>query len=220
MATVKQKRIRLVTPAGIARFPYLTQPDTKFNSDGEYKVNLLLDPSEPDVQELLEKLDELTAEAVEKAKEELIEKAKTKKAGEKAAAAVETHEPYRNAEDEDGEETGQIELRFKSKAQFKDRKTDKIVQRVIRLFGPDGKPLEEGTAVYGGAVIKVNFSPVPFYAAATKTAGITLQINAVQVIEFASGADASFYGFDAVEGADDDDEDTGDTPDAGEEDDF
>ena len=30
------------TPVGVAAFPYLSTPDTKFNEEGEYKVNLIL----------------------------------------------------------------------------------------------------------------------------------------------------------------------------------
>ena len=34
------------TPVGVAAFPYLSTPDTKFNEEGEYKVNLILTKEE------------------------------------------------------------------------------------------------------------------------------------------------------------------------------
>ena len=38
--------IGVVSPEGIAIYPHLTQPDTKFNALGEYKVSLSVDKSE------------------------------------------------------------------------------------------------------------------------------------------------------------------------------
>jgi hypothetical protein len=38
--------IRLTTPKGYAQYPYLKDPDTKFNPDGDYKVNLAMDDNE------------------------------------------------------------------------------------------------------------------------------------------------------------------------------
>ena len=38
--------IGVVTPAGTAIYPHLTQPDTKFNAMGEYKVSLSLTEDE------------------------------------------------------------------------------------------------------------------------------------------------------------------------------
>ena len=32
----------ITTETGVALYPWLTKPDTKFNEDGEYKVNLVL----------------------------------------------------------------------------------------------------------------------------------------------------------------------------------
>ena len=38
--------IGVVSPEGITIYPHLTQPDTKFNAMGEYKVSLSVDKSE------------------------------------------------------------------------------------------------------------------------------------------------------------------------------
>lgn len=216
----KPKRIRIVTPQGVAKFPYLTTPDTQFNSDGEYKVNIILDPADPDVQPFLDRLDELATEAVEKAKTDLIAGAKTPKLGERAAEAVIPQEPYREDLDSEGEPTGKIEVRFKTRARGT-RKDGSVWTRTVNLFDAKGKPLGEGVAVYGGAVIKVNFTPNPYYVAGTKAAGISLQLNAVQVLELSSGADASFYGFSSEEGFDSEDDaasSEGSNDDGGEED--
>ena len=34
--------VKYTTPKGVAKYPYLDKPDTKFNPQGDYKVNLLL----------------------------------------------------------------------------------------------------------------------------------------------------------------------------------
>lgn len=38
-----QKRVKFVTEAGRCQYPYLTKPDTQFDQDGIYKVNLIVD---------------------------------------------------------------------------------------------------------------------------------------------------------------------------------
>ena len=32
----------ITTPQGVALYPWLNKPDTEYNKDGEYKVNLVL----------------------------------------------------------------------------------------------------------------------------------------------------------------------------------
>lgn len=188
---------RFVTPVGIAKFPWLTTPDTRFNKDGEYRVSLLLDPSDPEAQEFLAKLDELHSEAIEKIKQDLISQAKNPKLGERIAASIVPQEPYREELDQEGEPTGRIEVRFKSKAKFT-RKDGTEVVITPRIFDAKAKPWDLTVPVYGGSKIRVNFTPNPYYVAATKAAGISLQLNAVQVLEAAQrGGDAGFYGFSA-----------------------
>jgi hypothetical protein len=38
----KKKLKKLTSPVGTAIYPHLSKPDTKFNEDGEYRVNLRL----------------------------------------------------------------------------------------------------------------------------------------------------------------------------------
>ena len=58
----KPKKPRYTTPAGIAQYPWLNKPDTKFNPDGEFKVNLEVDSES--AQSLVTFLDEQFAQAV------------------------------------------------------------------------------------------------------------------------------------------------------------
>ena len=50
------KRDNITTPTGVAVYPHLKRPDTKFNPDGDYSVKLRL-PAE-DAESLVEKIDE------------------------------------------------------------------------------------------------------------------------------------------------------------------
>ena len=40
------KYVKLVTPKGVAKYPWLTKADTKFNPDGVYKTDLLISSEE------------------------------------------------------------------------------------------------------------------------------------------------------------------------------
>ena len=39
---MKNKYTKIVTPVGIAQYPWLSSPDTKFSEVGDYKTNLIL----------------------------------------------------------------------------------------------------------------------------------------------------------------------------------
>ena len=57
-----------VTPKGELRYPWLTQPDTRFDPEGKYKVVLVLDAADPAVEELVGKIqDALNEKGLENA---------------------------------------------------------------------------------------------------------------------------------------------------------
>ena len=56
----RKRNPRVTTPKGLAVWPWLNEPDKKFNSDGEYKVNLQL--SREDAQEFIDRLKEIHKE--------------------------------------------------------------------------------------------------------------------------------------------------------------
>lgn len=197
MAKNKPKNPRYVTEAGIAVFPYLIEPDTEYDVNGEYKTKLRLDPEASlstdkgkDLGSLQEFLDEMLEKAVEKAKEE---NPKVKKIKEADA-------PY-TFDDENGD----LLVNFKLKASGKTRDGKEFTQAPA-LFDAKGKPFE-GDEIWGGSKIKVAFEVIPFY---TKMigAGITLRLKAAQILELrqGGGASADAYGFGAEEGYDEEDE--------------
>jgi hypothetical protein len=209
MATNKEKDkvIRGVTPKGVAIYPWLTTPDTKFNKNGDYRVTLKLEAA--DAEAFKETIDNAIADVEEKTKAELNgklkeattgkEKAKLKKALESMRVLV----PYKESVDDEGDPTGDYEFNFKSAASFTDSKTGKVIPRTLKIFDAKKKEITGNVAIFGGSIIKVAYMVSPYYIAAQDAVGVKLLMNAVQVIELNSGAaggTADSYGFDEEDG--------------------
>ena len=174
------KRPRYVTPAGIAQYPYLTTPDTKFNPDGDYKVNLEIDPTE-----ITTFLDEQLEASIAAAKKENPSK-----------KIKEGDAPYSV-----NEETGKVTLRFKLKAKVHPKNGESFDQSPA-LFDAKGKPLSKDIKIGGGSKMKVSYEILPYYTAIAG-AGISLRLKAVQVIdlvEYSSGGSGESYGFGKEDG--------------------
>lgn len=179
----KPKAQRYTTPAGIAQYPYLTKPDTKFNSDGEYKISVEIPGAA--AQDIVTFLDEQFAASVAKAKKE--------NPGKKIK---EGDVPYSVNDD-----TGKVTVRFKLKAKVTPKQGDPFEQRPA-LFDAKGKPIGADAKIGGGSKVKVAYELVPYYTAIAG-AGISLRLKAVQVIdlvEFSGGASSEAYGFGEEEG--------------------
>ena len=178
----KEKATRYVTPAGIAQYPYLTKPDTKFNPDGEYKCKLEI--SDPDaVARLTAFLDEQVEKSVELAKKDPGKKIKTGDA------------PYQL-----DEETGKLSMSFKLKAKVTPKKGDPFEQRPA-IFDAKGKPVKD-VSIGGGSKLKIAYEVVPFYTALVG-ASISLRLKGAQVlelVEFSGGASADSFGFGEEDG--------------------
>jgi hypothetical protein len=200
----KKKRVRLTSPKGIAKYPWLNKPDTKFDPSGVFRVSLLFDPEE--VQPFLDRLDEMADEAFEETKADLLEK------GNKLGAKQLTrNDPYEMEIDrETAEETGKVEVKFKMKHLIKTK--DGEIELTPSLFDAQGKSVDRNEVnVFGGSILRVNFTPRKYYVAGQKMAGVSLQLNAVQIIELAErGGNADYYGFGVEEdGFSADDADSG-----------
>lgn len=182
MAT-KPKLQRYTTPAGIAQYPYLSKPDTKFNPDGEYKISLEIPADE--AQAITAFLDEQLAVSIATAKKE--------NAGKKIK---EGDAPYSV-----NDETGAVSVRFKLKAKVTPKNGDAFEQKPA-IFDAKGKPITGDAKVGGGSKVKVAYELVPYYTAIAG-AGISLRLKAVQVIdlkEFSGGASADAFGFGKEDG--------------------
>lgn len=191
MSEKKARLPRITSPKGVAKYPWLSNCDTQYNTDGVYKINLLIPAAE--AVELCATLDAAAEAAFVKAKTE----AKTPA----IAKLISMRKPYTSELDEAGEETGNIEFKFKMYAKVK-MKDGSIKTMKPFIFDSKGVQMTVCPAVYGGSVCRVNFTPAPYYVAKDKEAGVSLRLNAVQIITLVTGGrgDAKSLGFGAEEG--------------------
>lgn len=169
----------ITTPAGIARYPHLNRPDTKYKEEGEYKVNLEM--SSEDAESFIKQIETIFGEFLSEKKREL-KKDKLK-----------LHDaPWQ-------ENDGQTILKLRVKAIGKSKKTGETFSRTPKLFNASGEEITDN--IGGGSKLKVAVVPYCWYTASLG-AGITLQPKAVQVLDLVTwgdGGTAESYGFDVSE---------------------
>jgi len=170
-----QTNVAFTTPKGIAQYPWLSKPDTKFSEEGDYKVNLIL--SKEEALPILKQINEVYAENIWK---------ETKKA--KGNEVKKAPPPWAEEKDEAGHPTGNIILKFKSKAAYKPA-----------IFDAKGIPMINSN-IWGGSEIKVAGTIAPYYTSLIG-AGVALRLRAVQVIQYVDGTQgASRFGFEETAG--------------------
>lgn len=197
----KKSRKSLVSPRGVARYPWLNKPDVKFKEGGQYHVELIL--AEADVKGIeeacTEALQAFVAEDLEG------EKDKAKKA---QRSKWERHLPIQDELDADGNPTGRKLVKFVSNAtrKMKDGSTE---SRRLAFADARGKPVTNVPPIYGGSELKIAYQPSAGRWDAQKKFGVTLYINAVQILKLAEGNSgvAAFEdegdGFEATDSAGD-----------------
>ena len=180
----KNMYAKIVSPEGVSKYAWLTKPDTKFDKDGHFKVNLVVSAEE--AQPLIQQIDAEMKKSAEIAKE------KNKKAVKMA------NPPYETETDDTGAETGNIEFKFKRKAQII-ASDGKVIPFKVAIFDSSGTPMTD-TNVWSGSKMKVSAELVHWYTAMAG-AGVSLRLRAVQITQLVEGGsdNASGYGFDKVD---------------------
>lgn len=183
--TTPKKAPRLLSVKGVAVYPWLLEPDTRFDAEGAYSVKLRI--AEADAQGMIKTMDATWAEF-----QATLKGPKAKKAPNSLG--------YNMEFDEEGNETGFVIFNFKTKASYVSKKTGKRMEMKPDLFDAKGNPLKDLKNLWGGSIIKVNYSPAGYESGSNL--GVTLRLNAVQVFELrkGGGGDASSYGFGEEEG--------------------
>lgn len=183
MSTTKVKA--LVTPTGNALWAKVTEPQSnKFNPTPMYSMSVIFTPEEAEgfkgkMQALLDNFYDETFAEIKPAKQKTLAKA----------------DLFREAEDKDGNLTGELELRTK---QFS--KDFKGKDQIMPIVDSSGKDITEGCPLVGnGSRVRAKVFPKLYYMASTNTVGISFRLNAVQIIELVEYGNAS-GGFEAVEG--------------------
>ena len=182
----KNNYVKIVSPEGISQYAWLTQPDTKFDTDGHYKVNLIVpfDKAQPLIKQINAEMEASLKIAKEKNKGKTIKRA---------------NPPYEEEMDEKNVPTGNIIFKFKRKAQII-AKDGKVIPFKVAIFDSSGKPLIDAN-VWSGSEMKVSAELVHWFTAMAG-AGVSLRLRAVQITKLVEGGagNAEGYGFDRVEG--------------------
>jgi len=182
----KNNYVKIVSPEGISQYAWLTQPDTKFDTDGHYKVNLIVpfDKAQPLIKQINAEMEASLKIAKEKNKGKNIKLA---------------NPPYEEEMDEKNVPTGNIIFKFKRKAQII-AKDGKVIPFKVAIFDSSGKPLID-TNVWSGSEMKVSAELVHWFTAMAG-AGVSLRLRAVQITKLVEGGsgNAEGYGFNNVEG--------------------
>jgi hypothetical protein len=182
----KNNYVKIVSPEGISQYAWLTQPDTKFDTDGHYKVNLIVpfDKAQPLIKQINAEMEASLKIAKEKNKGKTIKRA---------------NPPYEEEMDEKNVPTGNIIFKFKRKAQII-AKDGKVIPFKVAIFDSSGKPLID-TNVWSGSEMKVSAELVHWFTAMAG-AGVSLRLRAVQITKLVEGGsgNAEGYGFNNVEG--------------------
>lgn len=187
----KKKNI-MTSPKAPCKWAFLSKPNTKWKEEGEYKVTLVFAEDDP----FISKLTELSNEAFEEIK-----------AGLKPAQAKTAKQvlPFKPELDADGEETGNVEVSFKTNASRIDKATNKVIQMKPRIYDAKNQLVKKELMIGNGSVLNVNFSYVPQFVKGE--CYLSLYLNAVRVVtlvEFAPDGSSMFGeaeedGFDADE---------------------
>jgi hypothetical protein len=182
MSTVMIPPVKITTPVGTAKWPWLNEPDTKFNPDGEYRVELVL--AEDDGVSLEARLKEIRDKAF----------AEYKKAGGGRGVKLAPHFPISvNQED------GTFSVKAKLKAKIATRSGRTWEQRPV-LFDSRGTPIKGEIRIGSGSRIRLSLEVAPFNAPSIGV-GVTLRLRGVQVIEVKEpkANSATDFGFGAEE---------------------
>lgn len=164
-----KRGLQYTSPAGVAKWCWLTKPNYKWDADGEFSVTLVLDKEDaaPFIETIEEQLDDLVSDLKNEGKKKV----------------KEAPRPYQDEEDDEGNPTGAIQFKFKSKAKAKPR---------IPMYDSQGTPMED-IDVWAGSKLKVSSWLNPYVAPIG--AGISMRLRAVQVLDLVSGGANGIEGF-------------------------
>lgn len=170
---------KLRIPASVARFPWVSKPQTRFKPEGVYKVEQVLDPKVETHAKFLTQLEELSDQV-------------QKKLGKAKGAKM--NRPYMDLLDENEEPTGKVVVKASTSAKDQDGN-----DRKLTLVDGAKQPVTD--PVYSGSILICGVKPSA-YDTGTNS-GLKLYLNAVRVVDLVSA------GGSADDLYDDDEDDAG-----------
>ncbi len=185
------------TPVGVARYPHLNSPDTRFDDPGIYKCDIILPVEDGAVQELITYLTGIRDKRFKAEKEDA-------KKGKKFVKA----DIFELEIDDAGDETGNLILKTKLNSVGKD-KSGKTWTNEPRLFDSEGNPIPSETQIWSGTRLIIAGTVNPYAMTNTvivekkgkqtkkkiTSVGVSLKCKGVQVLELVTGGDATAESF-------------------------
>lgn len=193
---------------GRAIWPKITKPDTKFTPEGAYSCKLALSAEDKDALQAI--LEEAQQVGVQMAVEEAAKKGKKVAADKVKLADLPLVELL---DKETGEGTDEYAVSAKAKASGT-RKDGSTWTRAVKIFDAKLKPVNPETVeIWSDSVLAMRVQLRPFYVPALG-AGVSLRLEAVQILTLNSGGDrdGASYGFGEEEDGWSPDENGGATP--------
>lgn len=196
MAKASKQTNTYVTPKGEVLFPHIVTIDYGTDKypcrEGRFRTSLCLYPREA------EALKQKLADEIANAKAFVEEKFNSLKPAtrSKLGGTYRFNELGEEEYDRDENPTGRIKFTFKSNA-FYETKQGQKKQRVIPVFDSMAQPVRLKEELGNGSEVKIAFSCSPYFIEGSGLGGLTLWLNAVQVVKLVKSGqrDAKDYGF-------------------------
>lgn len=177
----------LVSPKGVAVWPKIHEPDFKFDTDGAFSVDLRVDPSLPEVAGFLDELGRRFEEHYA---------ATCQREGKKTLKRAAM--PWKPEQDDEGNDTGMVLIRFKRRHKVTSKRTGKTYFYQPAVFDSQRQIMTE--PIGGGSILRVKCEPYGWYSPSLGC-GLRLTMAAVQVLQLVPpGGGASADGFEEEEG--------------------
>lgn len=198
---MSDKKLKLLTPRGVAIYPHLNQADTKWKAEGEYHVKLAMDADDPQVQAFIETLEAARDAKYQEEYDRLVADKKSARAKELKKVPVVKVE----TDDETDEETGRVIVKVSMKAKITPktgRNAGKTISMKPDYFNGKKEELKNPPKIGGGSTLRCHVEPYAYLAEKDKEIGISLRLQSVQIIKLVSWG-ARDPGFSEEDDADD-----------------
>jgi hypothetical protein len=218
MSESKREYIKFITPRVIVKYPRLLKPDTGPKSKPtppKYSVKGIFTPGKGTftvgkTQMSYEEIVALLEEARDAEFVKVMAEAKAKKNGKLVKLLNEKgcQDVFYALVDEDGAETGEVQIGPKTAAEFKDKETGLIEKKPPpSMVDAKGKKIKKIPAVGGGSEMKLAVSATPYFVAATGAVGMTYYLNGTQLLKLEEyeGGGLGFVAEDGYDGSEDGD---------------
>lgn len=179
------------TPVGIVTgWVSILEPDTKYDEDGVYKINLAFNNTDPAIKKIISEIDA--------ANDRVRKEFEANRKGRGGRPIAQANLPYY-------EQDHLVILSFKAKATIRSKRTGQQYEKVIPVFGAGNTriPPDQLPTFAAGSTARVSFTMNPFANAAIGS-GVSLRLEAVKLItvKLWSGDDAAGDAFNDSEDED------------------